>query len=105
VSDLLPPHPQIPVKLTAGLELTTVEQGSADEIAQCVEAILRTPLGWRDDLPELGLPDQTFRMGGADPSVVARALDTYEPRADVLVTEAPDLLDAALSIVEVRVDG
>jgi hypothetical protein len=99
------PHPTIPVQITASGGLATVDQGSPEEIAQCVEAIVRTPLNWRDDLPELGLPDQTFRMGGADPAVVSRALDTYEPRAEHLVTEAPDLLDAALSIVQVTLDG
>jgi phage baseplate assembly protein W len=101
----IPLHPQVPVQLTAGLELATVEQGSPDEIAQCVEAIVRTPLGFRDDLPALGVPDQTFRRGGADPAIVAAALERYEPRADDLVTAAPDLLDAALSIVEVKLYG
>lgn len=82
-----------------------VEQGSPEEIAQCVEAIVRTPRGFRDDAPELGLPQLAFSEGGADPELVAVALAEHEPRAEQLVTEAPGLLDQALSIVKVSLYG
>lgn len=95
------PHLKLPVQIIGG-QYATVEQDSAQEIAQCVTAILRTPYGSRDDYPDLGLEDQTF-LTDLDLEEIRRQLETYEPRADTLVTERPDLLNEALAVVEVQV--
>lgn len=62
----------------------TVEQGSKDEIAQCVFAILNTVPGQRTDDPGWGFPDQTFRQGGVDLNELRRVVEEHEPRASVL---------------------
>lgn len=89
--------PNVIPKLAVPLELEgssfrTVEQDSIEEIAQCVEAILRTPLGSYELEPELGIPDQTFRT---DMTGVERAIDTYESRAGYALTmeERDDLVE------------
>lgn len=96
------PHLKIPLVL-AGTKLAQVEQDEIDDVAQCVATIVSTPLGWSDELPQMGLTDQAFYEGGADVQEIQGQLDEHEPRWQGLVTEAPDRLDVALSIVSVRV--
>lgn len=95
------PHLRIPLQLASG-SLATVDQDTVDDIAQCVTAILQTPLGLSDELPDLGLTEQTFYEGGADVQEIQQQLTDHEPRAQTLVTDAPELLDQALSLVKVR---
>ena len=71
------PHLKVPLAL-AGSRLATVEQDSIDEVAQCVEAVVRTPMGHRDLEPEFGIPDQAF---DADPQAISDQLTEWEPRA------------------------
>jgi phage baseplate assembly protein W len=70
-------------------EFATVEQDSIEEIGDCVEAALRTPVGSRIDAPEYGVPDETFNQLGPNPSaeVYLAAVAAVEPRAH-LVGEA-----------------
>jgi phage baseplate assembly protein W len=100
-------HPAFPVTLQGG-RLATVTQGAPREIAQCVQALLRTPRGWRGDFPpygDTGLDPQEFRMAGADLAEIDRQITTYEPRADSLIDEDPDALNDALSLVGVQLSS
>lgn len=100
------PTPKLafPIRFAGGRPVT-VEQDSLDEIAQCVEVALRYPVGFRHDLPEFGTPDQTFRMNGADPDAIRRAVARWEPRVEALVDERPDVFDALVSRVTVEARG
>jgi phage baseplate assembly protein W len=84
--------------------MATVEQDSLEEIAQCVEVVVRTRPGDRIENPELGVTDLTF---SADPvpdrAVITAAVEVWEPRASVLVSDAPNLLDELVRYVSVRV--
>lgn len=64
-----------------------VEQGSANEVAQCVYAVLATQPGDRTERPGFGFPSQLFRQGGVDLDELRAAVENWEPRASVL-TEA-----------------
>lgn len=87
------PHFQVPVTLVDG-QVRMVEQDSDEEITQCVLAVLRTPVEFRDDLPEFGTPDQLFKMAGVNPALVKAAIETWEPRATAEVQEQlADLID------------
>jgi phage baseplate assembly protein W len=70
----------------SGRSFATVEQNSAEEIEQCVEAILRTMIGSRIDAPEFGIPDETFAQLGPEPSaeVYLNAIAEFEPRARMI---------------------
>lgn len=63
-----------------------VEQGSMDDVAGCVEVILRTPLGQRSELPEFGTQDPSFT---APPDIdrLRRSTSEWEPRAEVTIDE------------------
>jgi phage baseplate assembly protein W len=65
-----------------------VEQGSVEEIEQCVEAVLRTIVGTRIDDLDFGIPDETFRQQTPNSSaeVYVAAVEEMEPRARVLGT-------------------
>lgn len=58
-----------------------IEQDSEEEISQCVEAVLRTPLGSRVDEPEYGIPDAAFTQGDVDLGRIGQAVREWEPRA------------------------
>lgn len=82
------PHLRVPVSL-GGKRFATVEQDSIEEVEQCVEAVVRTPLGHRDIAPEFGIPDQAFDV---NPQALHDAIDECEPRADTTI-EREDVED------------
>lgn len=77
--------------------LATVEQDSDEDIAQCIRAIVRTRLGGRPDLPDMGVPDPTFEEQPIDTDAAREQIERHEPRVAVLATTNPDALDAALA--------
>lgn len=81
-----------------------VEQDSTEEIEQCAEAVLRTPLGYRIENPEFGLRDQTFNENGADLGEIAQTLSQWgHPLTDVEIERDPDLFDRIVDNVRVHV--
>jgi len=79
------PHFRIPFTVT-GSSAGVVEQNSQEEIEDCIEAVLRTPIGSRVEQPEYGIPDETFEQLTPDVSAEAylNAIAEWEPRARVL---------------------
>jgi phage baseplate assembly protein W len=59
----------------------TVERDSSAEIQGNVEAILRTPLGARIEVPDYGIPDMAFKTGGPVAEPIREAIERHEPRA------------------------
>lgn len=79
------PQFDLPFRVEDG-EVLEVEQGSLEDIDNCVEAIVRTPLGSHLDDLELGIPDKAFRRLGPNPSAgeFLAAIEGQEPRAHLL---------------------
>jgi phage baseplate assembly protein W len=82
------PHFAVPFQFGPSGGALTVEQDSLDEVAACVEILLSTTLGSRDDIPTYGVADQTFAQQ-FDPSLITAAVATWEPRAVVTVQTSP----------------
>jgi len=97
------PHFALPFRF-ANPQAAVNEQDSLDEIADAVLAILICPEGFRVELPSFGLPDPTFAMPGPDLDDIREVIETWEPRAAVVLDEYPDLLDVLVSHVEVDVN-
>lgn len=97
------PHLALPFRF-ADTGAVVVDQDSDEEIFYCCEAILRCPQGHRIERPDFGLPDQTFRQGGADPAAVQAALDRWEPRARTAATADNALLGEALTLVDTLIE-
>lgn len=97
------PHFAFPFRFTVG-GFVTVPEDSIDEISQCVEVIVRCPQGERIENLEFGVPDMTFSDDPvADRLELVSNAARWEPRAEILVDEAPDVLDEFIRHVSVRV--
>jgi phage baseplate assembly protein W len=92
------PHLSLPFRFEADnmgiLHAAVNEQDSPDDIADCVQAILMCPLGFRLELPDFGVRDQTFGSPGANVDDLQAAIALYETRADTLIEEDPSMLQS-----------
>jgi phage baseplate assembly protein W len=70
-----------------GASAKYVEQDSTDEIAQCVDAVIRTKRGELVDEPEFGRPDLVFSEGDVDTVALSLLINEWEPRASFAVSE------------------
>lgn len=87
----MPEHFALPFELN-GASFATVEQDSEEDITACIVGILRSRIGYRDDGPEFGISDPTFLQGGANLEVLRAIIDTFEPRAERVLSRDPALL-------------
>jgi hypothetical protein len=95
------PHFSLPFRFAPVAAVS--EQDSLDEVADCVYAVLICPVGFRVELPAFGLPDPTFSSPGPDLDVIREAVETWEPRAGLVLSEYPDVWDALVAHVEADV--
>lgn len=96
------PHLRVPIRFEAG-RAALVEQDTQEEIEQCVEAIIRYPLGYRLDQPDFGVADPAFSQAPVGTEDLEAAIMTWEPRADALLEENPDSLDSLVDRIRVAV--
>lgn len=97
------PHFDIPFRLTSGGSAALVEQNTFEDITNCVEVIVRTPLGFRDDAPEFGFPDLALLQQPIVTKDLIELIEAQEPRASILMTEHPDYLDNLIDRVTIQV--
>lgn len=98
------PHFTLPFQFvpsgTGAVAAQVVEQESMDEIGACCEAIIRTVQGQRTTLPAFGRPQLEFiTTPDAVRSVIAQALQAFEPRVDALVSGDIDPDDELIQVV------
>lgn len=86
----------------AGTEPVLVEQDSEDDIRSRVEVLIRTPLGFFDEAPELGAQPGLFEEGGPDMDEILSSISQWEPDADALIEEQSDFLDALVSNIKIE---
>ncbi len=102
------PHFSLPFRLVfdnmGSLHAAVNEQDSIDDVADCVEAIAICPLGFRPELPDFGLRDQTFSQGGISTEEIQIAISQWEPRADFLIEEDESMLNLFISRARVQVN-
>lgn len=105
----MPDIPQLAFPLRVdGHQVATVEQGSAADMVGQITVLCLTPPGWLthdDEVREFGLQDQAHREGGADASLIESQIARYVPEAQAAADEHPDAVNAALSLVGVRIAG
>lgn len=101
----LTPKLKVPFRIV-GARALVVTQGSVDEIAQCVEYLLRTEPGTRLEMPEFGCTDLAFTQSPAKdpaPSIIQAAIDRWEPRARY--TLAAEEIEVLTKRVRLRLGG
>jgi len=104
VAVLLNPHFDLPFRIAAHA-VATVEQDSSEDIANCVECIIRTPNGFREDSPDFGLNDVVFSPIPMDTDALVAQIKAQEPRATVVIKEQPSLIDTLVDTLTVEVRG
>jgi phage baseplate assembly protein W len=99
------PHLALPLRLD-GSSFAEVEQDTTDDIAACVEAIVLTRPGDRDEIPDFGTTDAAFGQVDAegrpvDAELLVDQIEEWEPRVRVLVDQAPERFDETARRVSV----
>lgn len=81
------PHIAIPIAVR-GNSYATNQQDTNAEVAACVAVIVGFPIGYREEAPEFGIDDPTFSDRPIDTSGIEAAVEEYEPRATLTITES-----------------
>lgn len=82
----------------------TVEQDTPEDVAACVYRIALCPEGYREDLPEFGVPELAFQTVPLDLATYDDALKFWEPRATLeSIEEAQALSEQQVRKVAVEV--
>jgi phage baseplate assembly protein W len=97
------PHLALPLRL-AGDSFASVQQDTLDEARACVAAIVVFPIGSRVESPDFGVPELALRDRPLDVDGFAAAIESFETRVALRVSEAPyDPLDPLAARVRVEV--
>ena len=102
---VLSPHFDIPFRFFTNGGAAVVEQDSFEDIANCVEVICRTPYGFRLDNPDFGFPSVELLSQPVLAEDVIETVQNQEPRASLLLTEAPDVLDYLIDRITVEISA
>lgn len=97
------PQFALPLRLAPNGQLVVLEQDSTPELASRVNVLCRTPPGWLDGRPGMGLADQRFRRGGADTEYIAEQITTWVPDADAIIEADSSQLTRGLDFIGVRI--
>ena len=85
---MAPTTPKLRVPLEMGTTgFRAVEQGSDDEVAACVYALVATERGSRIEEGDYGVEDPTFSNLPLDTDEWLAQIGIYEPRAQVVTAE------------------
>jgi len=82
---------------------TTNEQDSFEDISDCVEAIVRTPLGFRSDVLTFGFPQVELTTQPVLNATIAELVAEQETRAQIVMSEKPDAFDPLIDRIRVEV--
>lgn len=95
------PHFAFPFRWVAG-RAAVVEQDSDREVEQGVRVLMLSHVGERVEVPEFGVPDQTFQER-IDEVVVQRAAADWDERVEIALRETQDPGNAMIRDLLVQV--
>src|SRR5215471_5264116 len=75
------------------------EQDTFDDIANCVECVVRTPYGFRQDNLAFGMPEFELLTQPVMSDVINDVVSQQEPRAEILMSENRSLWDQFITNV------
>lgn len=96
------PHFDLPFRLH-GSSFAEVEQDSMDDIANCVHAAIRTPTGFRKEIPTFGTTDMTLQPQPVTTEEVIDQIGTHEDRANTIMEQHPNYLNKLIAEVTAKV--
>lgn len=98
------PHFDLPFRFKGSTgNAVVVEQDSFDDVANCVEAICRTPYGFREDSPTFGFPQVELTNQPVISADVESIVAAQEPRASLMFSEVPGSVDVFTALVTILV--
>ncbi len=98
------PHLAQPFSFTSAGVAKTVEQNSIADVQDCVLRVCLCPEGFREDEPEFGIPPLEFTAVPLQVAGVEEAVERWEPRATVEITEAAlEAANQASRVVNIEV--
>jgi hypothetical protein len=97
-----PMHLAAPFSFNAKGEAATVEQGSPADIVGCTLNVCVCLEGFREDLPEFGIPELPFQETPLDTTLLEEAIRRWEPEATAEAIEQA-IAGARLSTREISV--
>lgn len=101
-----PGHFAMPFRFVATNGVTdavTVAQDSPEEVRTSIEVLLRCPLGFREELPEFGVPSPLFGQAPLSTDLIKRSVEQWEPRASIYAAEYGDLTDEAVRHITIEI--
>lgn len=106
MADVNTPHFAYPFRFS-GVDGHAVvnEQDSESDVIDCTIAILKCPLGFRDELPDFGVRETLFTEGDLDLEEIRMALEMWEERAIFIVLEDKVTLDHLVRLLKVQVEA
>lgn len=93
------PHFDLPFRYSVGGRVEVTEQDRRRDVMNCVEAVMRTELGSRLYVPAFGIEDPTFEIQPIDLAAIESQVAINEPRAVVILTQTPDLVDNMIDVI------
>lgn len=97
------PRLALPLRVS-GERYVSVEQDTLDEVTTCVVCVTLFEAGFRDDRPDFGIITPELSDRPLDVLGIEQAIEVYEPRASVTVSEQPyDPSDPLAARVRVEV--
>jgi hypothetical protein len=97
------PHLSLPLRISEGA-YASVQQDTLDELVTAVQCVCAFPIGFRVELPEFGIPEYELSDLPLPVDDLERIIETWEPRADVEVSEADhDPTDPLAARLQVQV--
>lgn len=99
------PHMDYPFRFGSDGHVVPVEQDSEDDILACAIAIMKCPLGFRDELPDFGVREQLFSEGPIDTEEIRVALEVWEERAIPIVTEDEETLYNLVRLIKIQMES
>lgn len=83
-------------------DVQQVEQGSDQDIVNRIWIVLSYEPGMYPSNPDLGIPQQVFHKGGADLTVIERAILNFVPDASVIIERDPNWLVDLVDRIQIR---
>jgi len=80
-------HFALPFKFGSNGHAEVVEQDSPEDVANCADAVLSTPRGFRLEIPDFGIRNPVLTENGPNINELMAALEEWEPRAAYTLTE------------------
>lgn len=98
------PHFDLPFRFEGG-QLAVVEQDTLADVENKVEALIRCPLGFRDELPSFGWPRPEFGTAPLDTTQAQALVDEWVPDAHAVLSEHGSSIDESVRTITINMEG